>query len=80
MQTLTDLEDRLAMDRHGHHRQALQLSLENAIAALARQQRQPQSPSNFAALVRQRAACLAAMQVIDVVWQRFHQGGVQLRP
>ncbi|MBJ7262946.1 MAG: EscE/YscE/SsaE family type III secretion system needle protein co-chaperone [Burkholderiaceae bacterium] len=80
MHTLTELEDGLAADVHGHLRQALRLRLETAIDDLARQQRRPQSPSRFAALARQRAGCLAACEVIDTVWRRFHQGGAQFRP
>ena len=79
MQTLTELEDNLADDVQGHLRQALQLRLEIAIADLARQQRQPQSPAGFAALSRQRGACLAALRVVDTVWRRLHLGGAQFR-
>ena len=80
MHTLTELEDGLAADVQGHWRQVLQLRLEAAIDDLARQQRMPQSPARFAALARQRASCLAALQVIDTVWRRFHQGSAQFRP
>lgn len=80
MHTLTELEDDLAADVEGHLRQALQLRLETEIAELARQQRLPQSPANFAVLARRRVACLAALRVIDIVWRRFHQGSAQFRP
>lgn len=80
MHTLTELEDRLAADVQGHLRRELQVALEIAIAELGRQQREPQPTARYAALGRQRQACLATLQVIETVWQRCHQGGLQFRP
>lgn len=80
MNTLTKLEDCLIADTQGRLRRELRLTLEAAIDELARQQREPQSAARYAALGRQRVACLAALQVIDTVWHRCHQGCVQFRP
>ncbi|WP_175007346.1 EscE/YscE/SsaE family type III secretion system needle protein co-chaperone [Burkholderia lata] len=80
MHTITTLEDRLADDTLGCVRRELRHTLEAAITELSRQQREPQPVARYSALGRQRQSCLAALQVIDTVWHRCHQIGVQFRP
>ena len=80
MHTVTNLEDRLANDALGCARRELQFTLEAAVTELCRQQRAPQPAAHYAALGRQRIACMAALQVIDTVWDRCHRAGMQFRP
>ena len=73
MMTLTALEDALAADHHGLQRRAWLTRLSEAANALGRQARAPLPAGEHAAVMRRRAAFLAAMAVIDIIWLRQRQ-------
>lgn len=70
--TLTELEDVLAGDHLGRQRQAWLTRLTGAALALEREAGQAVNDEARAALLRRRAACLAAVSVIDTLWTRLH--------
>ncbi|TDR76583.1 EscE/YscE/SsaE family type III secretion system needle protein co-chaperone [Paludibacterium purpuratum] len=73
MLTLTALEDQLAADLHGRWRTRCLALLRDLAEACGRRLREPLPAAEFAVLTRRRAACLAAMAVIEIVWARQHE-------
>jgi hypothetical protein len=74
MQTLTALEDTLATDYLGKQQSVWRSTLIQAAASFERQARAAPTAADSAALMRRRAACLAAQTIIETVWSHRHLG------
>ncbi|KAA5839278.1 MULTISPECIES: EscE/YscE/SsaE family type III secretion system needle protein co-chaperone [Pseudomonas] len=72
MARITYLEDALFADTQGTLRRHLLDSLRQAEHRVRGQLRQPQPAAQFQALEQCANACASAVQVIEILWGRYH--------